>query len=161
MKSIFVIALLFMFASISGASIPCYPSASLPCLDSFNIKFKIRISIEHGQWDRENKKCLDEKGWCKIDIDIDLDRPASGEGGGDLWYENGRLNWVAINEKYTTNTFNAVLGGTTYYMPDDFRLADNICDALGIERGFIIKKGFYPISPAGNDYASADRKVIF
>lgn len=161
MKNIFAIALLFISASISAISISDYPPARFPCLEPVDVKFKIKISIEHGQWDRENKKCLDEKGWCKIDIDIELDRPAPGKGGGELWYENGHLNWVAINEKYTTNTFNAIVGGTTYYMPDDFRIPDNICDALGIERGFIIKKGSYAISAAGNDYAPADRKVMF
>ena len=153
-----------MILSTSFLNFPKHSADSVPmsCEEVISKKLrKIRISIEHGRWDRENKKCVDEKGWCKIAVDIVLDKPAPGKGYGEIWYENGHLNWVAFRGKYTVDTFNNCLGGPTYNMPVDFTLPDDICDELGIDRGYTIRSGSFDIHNAGEGYAPEDRKIVF
>ena len=122
---------------------------------------KISIHVEHGDWDRENEKCVDGKGWCRVRVKIGYDMTVPKSGSGVLWYENGQLNWVIVKDSYENGTFNELFNNTTYLMKNDIQLPYEVCDALKVDRGYTIKAGLYRITSAGEGYRAEDKKVIF
>lgn len=122
---------------------------------------KIKVQLEHGDWDDELEKCVDGKGLCKIRIDIILQRSTSGDGRGEMWYENGKINLVLLKESYSPATFDNLFSSDKYILSNPFALSDELCDALGIDRGFVIKAGAYNIDRAGEGYSTSDKHIEF
>lgn len=156
MKLIISVLWLFSIAPIGGIGLK---TSGAP-----DLRLIVRIYLEHGHWDEKEQKCKEKKGWCKLHVDISTeDPPSNGPGlrNGQMWFEGGRLHWVAISRYYDADVFEREFSESKYQMTEDFELPDEVCDALGISRGYKIPAGSYDVMSPGSDYSPSDRLVVF
>jgi len=164
MKVVLTILMLVSGSLLLNAVQPC--SAPIPtpahAVNPDNC-IKIKIRILHGKWDDATQNCVGPKGLCKIVIYIYVQHVGveDREGNGEMWYDNGGLHLVALSDQYDAESFAANYSDPTFLLGADFHLSDELCDALGLQRGYIIPKGEYPLRNAGGAYSGADREIRF
>lgn len=124
---------------------------------------RIRVKVQHGDWDENIQNCVGSKGICRILILITFTRrnDAQDTNVGEMWYDGERLHLAALAESYQPEAFEANFAPSSYTVSREIPLPDDLCDALGIARGSSIQPGTYAVRNAGPEYGSADREIVF